>query len=104
MEHVGGNVYVELLSPGSNVGIIATKKGTLIVDTPLVSRQARAINEALVIAGYKPVRFVSVTHHHSDHVLGTNLFGEDVLVIGSRAIYENMAKHDPWPPSLRDRR
>jgi cyclase len=95
MEHVGGTVYVELISPGSNVGTIATEKGTLIVDTPLVSRQARAINEALIAAGHKPVRFISVTHHHSDHVLGTNLFGEDVLVIGSRAIYENMAEHDP---------
>lgn len=95
MEHVAGSVYVELISPGSNVGIVVTKKGTLIVDTPLVSRQARAINEALVATGHKPVRFISVTHHHSDHVLGTNLFGEDVLFVGNRATYENITKHDP---------
>jgi cyclase len=77
------------------VGIIATEKGTLIVDTPLVSRQAAAINDALVAAGHRSVRFISFTHPHSDHVLGTRLFGEDALVIGNRAIYENMGKHDP---------
>lgn len=95
MEHVNGPVYVELISPGCNVGIIATAKGTLIVDTPLVSRQAAAINDDLVEAGHRPVRFISFTHSHSDHALGSNLFGEDALVIGTRAIYENMVKHDP---------
>lgn len=95
MEHIQGNVYVELISPGCNVGIIATEKGTLIVDTPLVSRQAEAINDALVAAGHKPVSFISVTHHHHDHILGTGLFGDDVLIIGNRATYENMARHNP---------
>jgi len=95
MEHVRDNVYAELISPGCNVGIIATEKGSLIVDTPLVSRQAGAINNALVDAGHKPVRFISITHHHHDHVLGTNLFGEDALIMGNRATYENMGDHDP---------
>lgn len=95
MEHVRGNVYAELIMPGCNVGIIPTEKGTLIVDTPLVSRQARALNDALVGGGHNPVRFIAVTHHHSDHVLGTSLFGEDALVIGNRFTYENMSKHNP---------
>jgi cyclase len=95
MQHVNGNVCAELIMPGCNVGIIPTEKGTLIVDTPLVSRQAAAINHALGAAGHKPVRFIAITHHHSDHVLGTALFGEDTLVMGNRGIYENMAKHDP---------
>jgi cyclase len=95
MKHIRGTVFAELISPGCNVGIIATRKGTLIADTPLVSRQARAINDDLVSAGHMAVRFVSITHHHSDHVLGTTLFGEDALIIGNRATYENMGKYDP---------
>ncbi len=94
MEHVKDKVYVELISPGCNVGIVATEKGTLIVDTPLVSRQAAAINDALGVGGHKPVRFISITHRHPDHILGTNLFGKDPLIIGNRGVYENMAKHD----------
>ena len=95
MEHVGGKVFAELISPGCNVGIIAMGKGTLIVDTPLVSRQAGAINDALVATGHKPVCFVCITHRHPDHILGTNLFGEDALIIGNRDAYENMGEHDP---------
>lgn len=94
MKHVRGSVYVELISPGCNVSIVATGKGTLIVDTPLVSRQAEAINDALRAAGHKPVRFISITHRHHDHILGTNLFGQDVLIIGNRVMYENMGKYD----------
>ena len=47
MEHVVGNVYAELISPGCNIGIIATPKGTVIVDTPLLSKQAKVISDAL---------------------------------------------------------
>ena len=95
MEHIKDEVYVELISPGCNVSIIVTEKGTLIVDTPLVSRQAGAINDALGAAGHKPVGFISLTHRHHDHILGTKLFGDDALIIGNRDIYENMGKHDP---------
>jgi glyoxylase-like metal-dependent hydrolase (beta-lactamase superfamily II) len=34
-------------------------------------------------------------HRHPDHILGTNLFGEDALIIGNRGAYENMGEHDP---------
>ena len=95
MEHVKDNVYAELISPGCNIGIIATGKGTVIVDTPLLSRQAKAIDDALVAENRKPVRFIIMSHPHGDHILGTDLFGEDVLIIGNRPAYEKMGQHDP---------
>jgi len=95
MEKVNDNVYAELISPGCNVGIIATGKGALIVDTPLISRQAKAINGALSDAGYQPVRFIVITHPHGDHILGTDLFGKNVIIAGNRPTYEKMGKHDP---------
>ncbi|UCF94353.1 MAG: MBL fold metallo-hydrolase [Desulfobacterales bacterium] len=95
MQLVKGNVYAELISPGCNVGIIATPKGSLIVDTPLVSRQAQSINEALRDSGHKPVRFIAITHPHGDHILGTGLFGEDALIIGNRPTYAKMGRHAP---------
>ncbi len=94
MEHVTGNIYAELISPGCNVGIIATSKGTLIVDTPLVSRQANAINDELLAKNHESVRFIVITHPHGDHILGTELFGKDALIIGNRAAYEKMGTHD----------
>ena len=95
MEHVKDNIYAELISPGCNVGIIATRKGTVIVDTPLLSRQAKAIDDALVAENQKPVRFIIMSHPHGDHILGTDLFSDDVLVFGNRPAYEKMGRHDP---------
>jgi len=95
MEHVKDDVYVEMILPGCNVGIIPTRRGTLIVDTPVVSRQAKGINDELLASGYKPVRFIAITHHHGDHILGTSLFGEDMLIIGNRMTFENMGKYEP---------
>ena len=95
MQHIQDNVYAELISPGCNVGIVATDKGALIADTPLVLRQAHAINRELATAGRPSVRFIAVTHPHGDHILGTGLFGEDVLVIGNRRTREKMAGHSP---------
>ena len=95
MEHVIENIYAELISPGCNLGIITTPKGTVIVDTPLLSRQAKAIENALHAENHKPVRFIIMSHPHGDHILGTDLFGEDVLIIGNRPAHEKMGKHDP---------
>ncbi|MBW1698820.1 MAG: MBL fold metallo-hydrolase [Deltaproteobacteria bacterium] len=95
MEHVKDNVYAELISPGCNVGIITTEKGTVIVDTPLLLSQAKAIRDELASQNQKPVRFIIISHPHGDHIIGTDLFEQDVLIIGNRKAYEKMGKHDP---------
>jgi cyclase len=95
MQNVSDNVYAELISPGCNVGIIATPKGSVIVDTPLVSRQAQGIHRDLAAERHSPVRFIVITHAHGDHILGTGLFGDEVLVFGNRPAYEKMGAHSP---------
>ncbi len=95
MEHVKDNIYAELISPGCNVGIITTSKGTVVVDTPLMSHQAQGISNALAAGNHPPVRFIVMTHGHGDHILGTDLFGEEVLIFGNRSIRDRMHRHDP---------
>lgn len=95
MEHVKDNIFAELISPGCNIGIIPTRKGTVIVDTPLLDWQAKAISSELSAGSHDPVRFIVISHPHGDHILGTDLFGEDVLIIGNRKAHEKMDKHSP---------
>ena len=95
MEHVKDNIYVECISPGCNVGIIATSKGTVIVDTPLMSHQAQSIIDELSAGNHNPVRFIIMSHGHGDHILGTDLFGNDVTVFGNSMIRERMRSHEP---------
>ena len=94
MKNVTENIYAELISPGCNVGIISTPKGDVIVDTPILSRHAATITEALGAENRGSARYLIVTHPHGDHILGTGLFGEDVIVIGSRFTYEQMKKYE----------
>ena len=95
MEHVKDNIYAECISPGCNVGVIATSKGTVIADTPLMSHQASAMAEELSAGNHQPVRYIVMTHGHGDHILGTDLFGEDVLIFGNRGIREPHTS--TWP-------
>lgn len=95
MEHVKNSIYAECISPGCNVGIIATSKGTVIVDTPLMSHQAQSIRGELSAGNHGPVRYIIMTHGHGDHVLGTDLFGEAVTIFGNPLIRERMGRHDP---------
>jgi glyoxylase-like metal-dependent hydrolase (beta-lactamase superfamily II) len=60
-----------------------------------MSHQALAIQEELSAGNQTPVRYIVMTHGHGDHVLGTDLFGDDVLVFGNRLIRERMQRHDP---------
>jgi len=95
MEHVKDNIYAELISPGCNVAVIVTSKGSVVVDTPLLSHQAHGIMEELAAGNHSPVRYIVMTHGHGDHILGTDLFGENVLIFGNRGIRERMGRHNP---------
>ena len=95
MEHVKDNIYAELISPGCNIGIIPTPKGTMIVDTPLLDWQATAISSELSSGNHAPVAFIVISHPHGDHILGTDLFGDDVMIVGNTAAHEKMDKHSP---------
>lgn len=95
MEHISGSVYAELISPGCNVGIVATSKGTLISDTPLLRRHADKIRQELAAAGRAPVRFIHYTDHHHDHILGGGLFGEEVVILAHKGARTGQLEADP---------
>ena len=95
MEHVKDNIFAELISPGCNIGIIPTRKGTVIVDTPMLDWQATAISSDLSAGNHAPVSFIVISHPHGDHILGTDLFGNDVLIVGNHKAHEKMDKHSP---------
>ena len=61
-------------------GVILTSEGTILIDTLPFPQETREMIEFIRKRGQGPVRYVILTHHHSDHVNGTYLFPEaDVL-------------------------
>ena len=58
---------------GSNVGVLRTRDGALVVDTMTFAMQGRAIREhAEKLAG--PVQVLVNTHYHLDHTHGNPAF------------------------------
>jgi glyoxylase-like metal-dependent hydrolase (beta-lactamase superfamily II) len=80
----------------SSIGVIATQKGSLLVDAGNSPRLASRIKAELTRCNLPPVSHIIYTHHHWDHVYGA--CGFDVQVIAHiicRAILEEEAKK-PW--------
>lgn len=95
MQQIRGSVYAEYISPGCNVGIAATSKGTVISDTPLLRRHADKIRQGLAGAGKAPVKFAHYTDHHHDHILGGGLFGGEVVILAHKGARAGQRDADP---------
>jgi glyoxylase-like metal-dependent hydrolase (beta-lactamase superfamily II) len=67
---------------GSNVGILRTDAGSLVVDTMTFPMQGREIRErARAVAG--PVQVIVNTHYHLDHTHGNPAFAPGLEVIST---------------------
>jgi cyclase len=61
-------------SYGANCTAVRGSDATLLVDPLIAPAHARLVDEALVAWSAPPVRFVVLTHHHTDHALGSSWF------------------------------
>jgi thiosulfate/3-mercaptopyruvate sulfurtransferase len=64
-----------------NAGFVVTDSGVAIIDalaSPWEARQMRAVIRTVTPA---PVRWVVLTHHHPDHMMGTIVFTRDGAVV-----------------------
>ncbi len=76
---VGGDVYV-YSSPDYaldvNTMYSITPDGVMVVDSQLLPRHAEAVVADIGARTDNPIRFVSNSHHHPDHVFGNPVFLE----------------------------
>ncbi|WP_338495460.1 quinoprotein relay system zinc metallohydrolase 1 [Pseudomonas sp. WP18] len=64
----GGNIV--------NSGFIVTDAGVVVIDTGPSKRYGEALRQAIAATTDKPIIQVLLTHHHPDHVLGNQAFGD----------------------------
>lgn len=79
-----------------NVGIIATARQTVLVDSGNSPRHALQIRTAIEMAGLPPVSYIVLTHHHWDHVFGSQVFHAPVIAqqLCAESLTERAAR--PW--------
>jgi cyclase len=79
-------------SYGANCTAVIGSEAVLLVDPLIAPAHARLVESALRGITSLPVRFVVLTHHHTDHALGAAWFGrQKATVVAHRACQEAMA-------------
>jgi len=72
---IAENVYVKTDSRGTNLGLIATSEGPVLIDTPLIPRESREwLDQIHDLTGMDPIYTIN-TDHHKGHALGNVFFG-----------------------------
>lgn len=83
-------------SYGANCTAVIDPTGVLVVDPLVAPAHARLIAAAIRAKTTAPVRFVVLTHHHTDHSVGASVFVEQgAVLIAHRACREQMATEHP---------
>jgi cyclase len=76
---VGGDVYV-YSSPDYTLDVnsvfVLTTDGVVVLDSQLLPRHAEAVVGEIQARTDKPIRYVSNSHHHPDHIFGNRVFLE----------------------------
>lgn len=75
MREISPGIFVETDQRGANYGGIVTNDGVIVIDTPIVPKQAVAFRDELRrVSGGKPFLFVINTDHHRGHIMGNQFF------------------------------
>jgi glyoxylase-like metal-dependent hydrolase (beta-lactamase superfamily II) len=91
-------------SYGANCTGIAGRDAVLLVDPLIAPSHARKVEEAVRAWTDRPVRFVVLTHHHTDHALGASLFASrGAVVVAHRACRAAMEAEHPGLVAARQR-
>jgi glyoxylase-like metal-dependent hydrolase (beta-lactamase superfamily II) len=79
---------------GSNVTVIGTIEGTIVVDSMTLVRQGRRIHERARALGGKPVIALVNTHYHLDHTHGNPGFPVGTKVVSTDRTLEHLRTLD----------
>lgn len=76
----------------SNVGIILTQEGVVVIDTGQNPTDSRAVLKAVKQLTSQPVGFLVNTEPHADHTTGHFIFSPPAIIIAHEGATESMKK------------
>ena len=80
----------------SNVGVILTQEGVVLIDSGLNPPDSHAVMKAVKQLTSQPIRFLINTEPHNDHTTGHFVFSPPAVIIGAHGATESMKKiYDP---------
>ena len=83
-------------SYGANCTAVLGRDATLLVDPLIAPAHARLVEQAVARRTAAPVRWVVLTHHHTDHALGSSWFARrGATVVAHEACGDGMRSFHP---------
>jgi cyclase len=81
MREIAPGIYLETDQRGANYAGIVSDEGIVVIDAPMVPKQAMAFRDALRdVSGGKPFLYVINTDHHRGHILGDQFFAPTPVI------------------------
>lgn len=94
MEKISEHVYVHRDSRRTNLGLIVTPQGPVLVDSPMLPDDARAWCDAVAqITAERPLYLIN-TDHHLGHSLGNWAFPDTPVIAHRLAAFFMLEKYD----------
>lgn len=75
---------------GGNVSFLITDGGVVVVDAGNSLSDGKTILDIIKEKTDKPVKYLILTHYHSDHTNGMQAFPPEVISIGQKNIIDNL--------------
>jgi cyclase len=76
----------------SNVTIIQTQEGIVLIDTGQTPKDSRIVVAALKKLTSEPVRYIIHTEPHSDHTVGNFVFSPPAIIVAHQGATDSMRK------------
>ena len=88
-QEIAPGVYINTVYRGCTPGFVVTKEGLILIDTPLIPKQARDWREQIEMeAPELPILYLFNTDHHRGHALGNQYFQPATVIAHERAFKE----------------
>jgi len=80
MERVTENIYIETEYPGTNVGLIVTDLGLVMIESPYMPEDALDFVQKIKSVSNKEIVYLINTDHHFDHVATNGFFTPNTIL------------------------
>jgi len=90
-------IFVYAANPlSSNVSIILTQEGVVLIDSGVDPLASHAVMKAVKQLTSQPIRFLINTEPHNDHTTGHFVFSPPAIIVAAQGASESMTKaYDP---------
>ena len=100
IREIAPNVYVETEYHGANVAFVATGEGVILIDTPMLPREARHWLCEIQERTDEKILYIINTDHHRAHVIGNQHFPMATVVAHENAWKEMKSYGDSFRTRL----